>query len=133
MIGNTTATSTTPNNTFVKISGTTSDLKLLKFESDANNRLRYKGNEDIVANVFISIKGTSPANSAGFTIAIYKNGAAGTNSYSSTGTTVNNQAFILVSETQVDMSADDYIEADIKTTSSDSPIIIFDIQFRARD
>lgn len=126
-------TSTQPNNTFNKVNGTTSSLKLLKFESDTNNRLTYKGKEDIAASVFVAITGESPSNGADFTLAVSKNGTAINNPNHSTGPTVNNQVFTLVLETEVDMSTDDYIEIVIKTTTGESSVLISDLQFRVRN
>jgi len=128
-----TSTATTPNNTFVKVNGTTASIKLLKFQNPANNRLTYKGKEAIVANVFIAVTGKSPANGADFTLAVSKNGTAFPNPNHSTGVTVNNQIFTLVLETEVDMITNDYIEAVIKTTTGHSSVIITDLQFRVRD
>ncbi len=127
------STTTSPNNTYVKVNGTTSSVKLLKFESGTNNRLTYNGKEGIVASVFITVTGKSPANGAEFTLAVSKNGTAISNPNQSTGTMINNQVFTLVLETEVDMSTDDYIEAVIKTTSSTSSLTISDLQFRVRD
>lgn len=133
MNANTAQTITSPNNTFVKINGTTTSLKLLKFESNTANRLTYKGKENLVASVFITITGSSPANSADFSLAISKNGTVITNPHHRTGSMVNNQVFTLVLETLVDLSKDDYIEAVIRTTSNHSPITITDLQFRVKD
>ncbi|HET8860877.1 hypothetical protein [Marivirga sp.] len=128
-----TSTNTQPNNTFVKIEGVTSSLKLLKFESDTNNRLTYKGKESIGANIFITVTGKAPSNGAEFTIALSKNGTAISNPNHSTGAMVNNQTFTLVLETEVDMATGDYIEAVIKTTTGDMTVLITDLQFRVRN
>ncbi|WKK75994.2 hypothetical protein QYS49_00645 [Marivirga salinae] len=121
------------NNTYAKVNGTTSSVKLLKFESVMNNRLTYKGMEDIIANIFITVTGKSPSNDASLTLAVSKNGTAINNPNHSTGLMVNNQTFTLVLETEVDMSTDDYIEAVIKTTTGESSVAISDLQFRVRD
>lgn len=126
-------TSTSPDNTFVKVNGATTNLKLLKFESAVNNRLTYKGKEDIIANVFITVTGQAPANGAEFTLAASKNGTAINNPNQSTGPMVNNQTFTLLLETEIDMSTDDFIEAVIKTTTGDGSVLITDLQFRVRD
>jgi len=131
--GSATGTSTSPNNTYVKINGTTTNTKLLKFTSPANNRLTYKGKEVIVANVFITVTGRSPSNGADFTLALSKNGTAVANPNHSTGVMINNQVFTLVLETEVDMATNDYIEAVIKTTTGNSTLTITDLQFRVRD
>lgn len=126
-------TSTQPNNTYVKVNGATTNVKLLKFESGTNNRLTYKGKEDIVASVFIAVTGKSPSNGADFTLAVSKNGTAINNPNHSTGEMVNNQMFTLVLETEADMSTDDYLEAVIKSTTGESSVLITDLQFRVRD
>lgn len=133
MNANTAQTTTSPNNTFVKINGTTASIKLLKFESNTSNRLTYKGKENLVASVFIAITGVSPANSADFSLAVSKNGTAVINPHHRSGSMVNNQVFTLVLETEVDLSTDDYIEAVIRTTSNNSAITITDLQFRVKD
>lgn len=130
MNNNTTATSTSTNDTYVKINGATTSLKLLKFESNTDNRLTYKGKEDINAKVSVTITGTAPANSSEFTLSISKNGTPISNPTHSTAEMTNNQSFTLVLETHVDMSTDEYIEPVIKTTSNDSPVTISDVQFR---
>lgn len=127
------STSTQPNNTFTKVSGTTNSVKLLKFESATDNRLTYKGKEDIAANVFITVTGKAPSNSSDFTLAVSKNGTAISNPNHSTGAMVNNQIFTLVLETEVDMSTDDYLEVVIKTTTSSTSVLITDLQFRVMD
>lgn len=126
------STNTQPDNTYVKVNGATTDLKLLKFESGTDNRLTYKGTEDIAASVFISVAGKSSSNGADFTLAVSKNGTAINNPDQSTGPMVNNQTFTLVLETEVDMSTDDYIEVVIKTTTGDAAVVITDVQFRVR-
>jgi len=128
---NGTNTTTSPNNTYVKVGGSTAPTTLQKFESNTSNRLTYKDRDDITAKVFITVTGKSPGNSANFTIALAKNGTPINNPHQSTGPMVNNQIFTLVLETEVAMSTDDYIEVFIKTTSSNSSINITDIQFRA--
>ncbi len=127
------STNTLPTNTFVKVNAITTSVKLLKFESTTNNRLLYKGKEDIAANVFIAVTGKSPSNSADFTMAVSKNGTAISNPNSSTGTMINNQVFTLVLETEVDMVSDDFLEVVIKTTTGNSSVLITDLQFRVRD
>lgn len=130
---NSTTTTTSPTNTFVKISGNTTAVKILQFDSTIDNRLTFLGKEDIVANVFISVVGKSPANGADFTLAVSKNGVPIENPHQSTGVMINNQVFTLVIDTQVDLETNDYLEAVIKTTSSHSPLTISDLQFRVRD
>ena len=127
---NATATTLSANDTYAKINGVTSSVKLLKFESNVDNRLTYKGKEDINAKVFVTITGKSPANSADFTLSVSKNGVPILNPNNSTGEMVNNQSFSLMLETHVDMSTDDYIEPVIKTTSGNLSITISDVQFR---
>ncbi len=127
------STNTQPNNTFKKVDGTTTNAKLLKFESGTNNRLTYKGKEDIVASIFVAVTGKAPSNGADFTLAISKNGTAINNPNHSTGAMVNNQTFTLVLETEADMSTDDYIEVVIKTTTGESSVLITDLQFRVSD
>jgi hypothetical protein len=131
--GSAVSTNTTPNNTYKKVSGSTSPVKLLKFESDTDNRLVYKGKEDISASIFIAVTGKSTSNGADFTLAVSKNGVAINNPNHSTGSMVNNQIFTLVLETEVDMSTDDYIEVVIKTTTSNTSVVITDLQFRVMD
>ncbi len=131
--GNITTTTTSPNNTYVKINATTTPTKLLKFESGANNRLTYKGKDDIIANVFIVASGKSPGNSAGFELALSKNGTAIPNPSHNISDMSNNQSFILVLDTEVSMKTNDYIEAVIRTTSGTSSVTISDFQFRVRD
>lgn len=130
---NATATSLPANNTYAKINGVTSSVKLLKFQSNINNRLTYKGKGDINARVFVTITGKAPANGANFTLSVSKNGTPIENPNQSTSEMVNNQSFTLVLETHVDMSTDDYIEPVIKTTSSNLLITITDVQFRVSD
>ncbi|WP_373521358.1 hypothetical protein [Aquiflexum sp.] len=130
--GNSVSTNTQPNNTYVKVNGATSNLKLLKFESGTNNRLTYKGKEDIAASVFIAITGKSTSNGADFTLAVSKNGTAINNPNQSTGSMVNNQTFTLVLETEVDMGTNDYIEVVIKTTMGSTSVVISDLQFRVK-
>lgn len=127
------STNFSADNTYAKVNGSTTPLKLLKFESATNNRLTYKGKEDIPASVFISVTGKSPSNGANFTLAVSKNGTAINNPHHSTGEMVNNQIFTLVLETEIDMSTDDYIEAVIKTTADNSSVLISDLQFRVKD
>jgi len=133
MNGNTTATTTSPNNTYVKVAGTTTATKLLKFSSPASNRITFLGKDPIVASVDIIVSGKSPANSAEFTIAVYKNGSIVTGPVMNTGTMTQNQAFSLILNTEVDMVTNDYVEVFIKTTSSTTPLIIADMQFKIRD
>ncbi len=132
MTGNNTQTDLDNNNQFYKIEGTTSDLKLLKFES-SNNRLTYKGNEDIVANVFITLTAKAPSNNDDFAVAIAKNGTVISSPSISTATLTNKEAFALTLETEVDMSTDDYVEVFIKTTSGANNVTVTDLQFRVRD
>lgn len=127
---NATVTSLPANNTYAKINGVTSSVKLLKFQSNIYNRLTYKEKEVINAKVFVTITGKSPANGANFTLSVSKNGTPIENPSLSTGEMVNNQAFTLVLETLVDMSTDDYIEPVIKTTTSNLSITITNVQFR---
>jgi hypothetical protein len=133
MNANSTATTTSPNNTFVKVNGATTSTQLLKFESSINNRLTFKGKDPIVASVYVVISGKSPANSAEFTMSILKNGLALAGPTTSTGAMTNNQAFTLVLERETDMTTNDYIEVIIKTTTSTTPITITDMQFRVSD
>lgn len=126
-------TNTQPNNTFNKVNATTSEVKLLKFTSDTNNRLTYIGKEAIAASVFVAITGSSPSNGANFTLAVSKNGTAINNPNHSTGALVNNQIFTLVLETEVDMITDDYIELVIKTTTGETSVLISDLQFRVEN
>ncbi len=133
MNGNATSTALPTNNTYVKIAGTTTANKLLKFSSPASNRLTFLGKDPIVASIDIIVSGKSPANSAEFTIAVYKNGSIVTGPVMSTGVMTNNQAFSLILITEVDMVTNDYVEVYIKTTSSTTPLIIADMQFKIRD
>lgn len=133
MNNNATATTLAANNTYEKMSGITSSVKLLKFESNTNNRLTYKGKEDISAKVFVTITGKAPSNGADFTLSVSKNGTPISNPNHSTGTMVNNQSFTLMLETHVDMSMNDYIEPVIKTNSNDLSITVSDVQFRVSD
>lgn len=133
MNNNATATTLPANDTYVKLNGFTSSVKLLKFQSNIDNRLTYKGREGISAKVFVTITGKAPANSAEFTLSVSKNGTPIANPNQSTGSMVNNQTFTLVLETHVDMRTDDYIEPVIKTTSGNLSITITDVQFRISD
>lgn len=133
MNNNATATTLPANDTYVKLNGVTSSVKLLKFQSNIDNRLTYKGKEGISAKVFVTITGKAPANSAEFTLSVSKNGTPIANPNQSTGSMVNNQTFTLVLETHVDMRTDDYIEPVIKTTSGNLSITITDVQFRISD
>lgn len=133
MNGNTTSTNTSPNDTYVKVAGTTTATKLLKFSSPTDNRLMYLGTEDKIVNVDIIVSGRSPANTANFTIAVYKNGSIITGPVMSTGLMTNNQAFSLVLKTDVDVITNDYFEVYIKTTTNNTPITIANMQFRISD
>jgi hypothetical protein len=133
MTGNATETNLPSNDTYEKIAGTTSSVKLLKFESNSPNRLTYKGNEDIVANVFITLTASSPSQNDDFALAVAKNGSVISIPSISTSALINKQSFSLTFETQVDMSTDDYLEAWIKTTSNASDVTVTDLQFRVRD
>lgn len=130
MNDNTADTATTPNDTYVKVAGTTAVGNLQKFTSPSDNRLVYKGREEIVAKIFISITGVAPANDSQFSVAVAKNGTAVPTPFQSSAAMGNNQVFTLILETEASMVTDDYIEAVIKTTSSNSPITITSMQFR---
>jgi len=130
---NLTSTSTSPNNSYVKIAGTTTVTTLQKFSSPANNRLLYTGKRTILARVLITITGKSPTNGADFTFALAKNGTAITTPKQTTATLINNQSFTLILESEVSLSTNDYIEVFIKTTSSTSSVTISDLQFRAEN
>ncbi len=130
MNDNATSTSTSPDDTYVKIDGTTTATELQKWSSPSSNRLTYTGKRDITAKVFITIAGVSPANSAKFTMALAKNGNAIDAPRQSTAALDNKENFKLVMETEVDMTTDDYIEVFIKTTTDDSPVTIPALQFR---
>lgn len=133
MNDNSTSTDTSPDNTYVKVAGTTTSSKLQKFVSNASNQLTYKGKEDIVGKVFVTVTGKSPGNGANFTLALSKNGTAIPNPHQNTGVMTNNQGFVLILATEVDMVTDDYIEVIIKTTTSTTPITLSDLQFRVED
>jgi len=133
MNDNNTPTNLPSNDTYYKIEGATSSVKLLKVESNTDNRFTYKGKEDIVANVFITLTSSGNSNNDEFTLAVSKNGNPIANPSISTSTLINKQSFTLTLETQVDMSTDDYIEAFIKTTNNASSVTINDLQFRVRD
>ncbi len=133
MNANATTTNTSPTNTYVKVAGTTTSTSLLKISSPASNRLTYLGREPIVASVDILVSGQAPANSADFTIAIYKNGSIITGPVMSTGTMTNNQAFSLILNREVDMATNDYVEVFIKTTTGTTPLTVSNMQFRIRD
>lgn len=130
---NLTATSTSPDNTYVKVAGTTTATTLQKFTSPSSNRLTYIGKRTILAKVFITITGKSPTNGADFTFALGKNGTVLTTPKQTTGSLINNQSFTMILETEVSMATNDYIEVFIKTTSSTSSVVISDLQFRAID
>lgn len=130
MNDNTTSTTTSPNDTYVKVAGTNSNGTLQKFASPTSNRLVYKGKEDIVGKIFISVTGVSPANDSKFQIVVAKNGSAITSPYQSSALLSNNEVFSIILETEADMVTDDYIEVFIKTSTSDSPVTISSMQFR---
>lgn len=130
---NLTTTSTSPNNTYVKVAGTTTATTLQKLTSPSSNRLTYIGKRPILAKVLITITGKSPTNGADFTFALGKNGTVITTPKQTTGSLVNNQAFTMILETEVSMATNDYIEVFIKTTTSSSSVVISDLQFRAID
>jgi hypothetical protein len=133
MNGNTTSTATSPDDSYVKVNGTTSSTKLLKFTSPVSNQLKYIGKEPIVASVYIVVSGKAPANSANFTMTLSKGGNTFAGPSISTGALTNNQAFTLILEREVDMVTNEYVEAVIKTTTGDSPLVISELQFRVRD
>jgi hypothetical protein len=130
---NLTTTSTSPNNTYVKVAGTTTATTIQKFTSPSSNRLTYISKRTILAKVLITIIGKSPTNGADFTFALGKNGAVITTPKQSTGSLVNNQSFTMILETEVSMATNDYLEVFIKTTTSTSSVVISDLQFRAID
>lgn len=130
---NITTTSTSPNNTYVKVAGTTTSTTLQKFTSPASNRLTYVGKRNIIARVLITITGKSPAAGADFTFALGKNGTVINNPKQTSGILTNNQVFTMILETEVSMTTNDYIEIFIKTTTGASPVLISDLQFRAED
>lgn len=131
--GNTAGTTTSPSDTYVKVAGSTTSTKLLKFSSPTSNRLTYLGKDPIVASIDIILSGKSPANGAEFTIAAYKSGSIITGPIMNTGVMINNQVFTLNLKTEVDMVTNEYIEVYIKTTTSTTPIIIADMQFRVTE
>lgn len=133
MVENTTATSLTLNNTYVKISGATVSTTLQKFTSPTSNRLTYIGKRDITAKIFLVAIGKATSNSADFTIALAKNGNVISAPRQATGTLVNNQGFSLSFELEVEMSTNDYIEVYIKTTTSNSTVTLSDLQLRVVD
>ena len=130
---NATATTTSPNNTYVKVAGTTTVTTLQKFSSPASNRLTYIGKRTILARVLVTITGKSPTNGADFTFALAKNGTVITTPKQTTGALTNNQSFTMILESEVSLSTNDYVEVFIKTTTSSSSVVISDLQFRAED
>jgi len=130
---NITSTSTSPNNTYKKIAGTTIATTLQKFSSPASNRLLYTGKRPILARVLITVTGKSPSNGADFTVALAKNGTAIAAPKQTTAVMINNETFTLILESEVSLVTNDYIEIFIKTTSSNSSVLISDLQFRVED
>ena len=130
---NATSTSTSPNNTFVKIAGTTTAATLQKFTSPASNRLTYIGKKNIIASVFVTTSARAPANGAEFTLGLAKNGVAISAPSQSTGPMTNNQGFSFSFETEVSLATNDYIEVFLKTTNNNASVTISDLQFRVVD
>lgn len=133
MIENTAPTATTPNNTYVKIAGTTTATTLQKFTSPASNRLTYIGKRMITGKVFITTSAKSPTNNSDFTIALAKNGTVINAPRQTSGTLVNNQGFSFTLEFEVPLTTNDYLEVYIKTTSSSPSLTVSDLQFRVVD
>jgi len=99
---------------------------LLLYPICLNGQVQNNGNLQMHARGNVGLYGN-------FTVALAKNGTVISSPNQSTGAMVNNQVFNLILETQVDMLTNDYIEIFIKTTTSNTPVTITDLQFRIRD
>lgn len=133
MNDNTTATSLTNIGTYYKILGTTTALSTKRFVM-TSNRLTYTGKKNISSRIFSVIGGKAPVNDTNFSIAIAKNGTVIPFPNSSMGSMVNNQAFQISLESEVDLVTGDYVEIFIKrNTSSGSSLVISDLQFKVSD
>ncbi|AKQ47181.1 hypothetical protein TH63_18515 [Rufibacter radiotolerans] len=120
-------------NTYYKVAGTTINTKSLRFVA-ANNRTTYIGKTDITARVNVVISARSNANSSEFSIAIAKNGVVIPMPFGSIAPTGNNQSFQMSLLTEVDLTANDYVEVFIKSNNGNtSNLVIAEMQVQISD
>lgn len=133
MNDNTSSTNLPVQNTYYKITGSTTAINEKRFTNN-NNRFTYTGKRAIATKIFAAIGGRSPSNSADFTIAIAKNGVVIPFPNAAMGAMVNNQGYQISLETEVDIVTGDYLEVFIKrNNSAATSVVVSDLQFRVRD
>lgn len=128
---NSTYTTIPAANTYVKVAGATTPVKLQRFTASASNRLTYVGRRNITAAMFVVIGGQSPAN--GTDIAIARNGVLIPVPNMTQRAVGNNVSFTVSMETEVDLVTGDYIELFIRNVTLTNNILVKDLQMRISD
>ncbi|OYQ46829.1 hypothetical protein CHU92_01285 [Flavobacterium cyanobacteriorum] len=115
---------------YSKIPGQTKTLRNAKFLTDASNRFVFTGKRLAAFNVNAIVSAISQEENASFTLGILKNGKEVIEPGATVSGVGKGSGIQINLITQVELDKGDFIELCIKNNSSNTPVIISDMQFK---